>query len=59
MILVEVKPYCNNCLHFEADVENASQLFAGDAVYAVTDTIVRCKSRNRCESIVSYLLERG
>ena len=61
MIKLDVQEYCHDCLDFVADVERGQKCviddfasFTGSRVYQ-TDTIVRCKYRNRCKAIKRYL----
>ena len=56
MIVLNVKPYCHNCLEFKADVEGAEILYAHNEELAVTDTIISCKHENRCEAIKKHLM---
>ena len=56
MIRLNVKPYCHNCLEFEADVEKPEIMYAHNEELAVTDTIISCKHRNRCEAIKKHLI---
>lgn len=51
MIRLDVQDYCQNCSEFEADAENPKRLFAGLRTIEITDTIVRCKNRKKCENI--------
>lgn len=63
MIRLEVQEYCHNCLDFDADVVNPEKTitilhdYYGEPVehIDISDTIVRCKYRNRCEAIKRYL----
>ena len=58
MIKLELKDYCHNCIGFEADVKSPSLLFgAGDKLIDYTDTIIRCKHRERCANVVKYVME--
>lgn len=52
MIKLEVKDYCQSCPGFEALITK-NEIF--HEVCAGHDTIIRCKYRNRCESMVRYL----
>lgn len=61
-IRIDVKDYCAECCDFEPDVtkpERSTLYFEsmGEQKNMVlqTDTIVRCKYRNRCEAIKRYL----
>ncbi len=62
MIRVEVEGYCSECLDFQPDVEKPQKLYANvteitmtDTEIIVTDTVIRCKNRKRCEHIRRYL----
>ena len=55
MIKLDVKPYCNDCPDFTPDVEAPVHYYADFDVVAASDTIVRCKYRKRCESMVRFL----
>lgn len=50
MIRLEVEPYCQECQDFEADVD-------GKKIELLTcsDTVIRCKYRNRCRRLSEYL----
>ncbi len=52
MIKLEVKDYCQSCPGFEANITK------NDVYHEISsghDTIIRCKYRTRCESMVRYL----
>ena len=55
MIKLDIQPYCQNCLNFEADVESPKRAYAGSDIAYQTDTIVRCERRKYCENIKRYL----
>lgn len=62
MIRVEVEEYCSECLDFQPDVEKPQKLYANvteitmtDTEIIVTDTVIRCENRKRCEHIRRYL----
>lgn len=59
MIRLDVEPYCHECLGFCPDVEAPEKVdFVGEGgtvEYYLTDTIVRCKYRGRCQAIKRYL----
>lgn len=57
-ICLDIRPYCDECFDFEPDVVKPERVFTNNDVYMVTNTIVRCKYRNRCSTIKRYL-ERG
>ena len=52
MIKLEVKDYCQNCPGFEPSVTR-NELY--DNAHGGMETIIRCKYRGRCESMVRYL----
>lgn len=61
-IRLEVKEYCADCCVFEPDVKKPEKttLQVEDftntyAVSVLTDTVVRCRYRNRCEAFKRYL----
>ena len=55
MIRVEVEEYCSECLDFQPDVEKPQKLYADITEITVTDTVIRCENRKRCEHIRRYL----
>lgn len=60
MITLDVKPYCQSCLDFEPDVEKPEKLYGespnGESIeYIISDTVIRCRYRKRCEAIKRYL----
>lgn len=57
MIKVDVEGYCQACLDFTPDVVKPQRIFAvgnGEPI-DLTDTIIQCKYRKRCEAITRYL----
>lgn len=52
MIKLEVKDYCQSCPGFEASITK-NEIF--HEISGGHDTIIRCKFRGRCESMVRYL----
>ena len=59
MIRVDVEEYCSDCEDFQAEVERPSKMFAnGGRDVFLTDTVITCTNRKRCEAIRRYL-ERG
>ena len=58
MIKLDIQEYCQECLDFEPDVERPTREVLrsseGDIVIQ-SDTMVRCKYRNRCKAIKRYL----
>ena len=59
MIKLDVRPYCEDCLMFEADVEKPARMYGCDgnreAAIIQTDTIVRCSRRKLCEGLKRHL----
>lgn len=55
MIRLEVQPYCQDCVGFEADVKKPEKIYGEDDIITMGDTVVRCTRRNTCESIKRYL----
>lgn len=55
MITLDVKPYCQSCLDFEPDVEKPEKLYGESIEYIISDTVIRCRYRKRCEAIKRYL----
>lgn len=58
MIRLEVQPYCQECLDFEADVDKAELISDGSVRRLQSDTIVRYERRRRCESIRKFLEQK-
>ena len=58
MIKLDIQPYCEDCLMFDADVEAAHKVF-NESIYIgdfrLTDTIVRCSRRKLCEGLKRHL----
>lgn len=59
-IRLEVEPYCETCLDFEADVTKPARttvwsIAPSSAITSQTDTIVKCKYANRCSNLIRYL----
>lgn len=57
-IVIEVEDYCQNCLHFEADVKSPERLYGSNETGGLviqSDTIVRCRNRKQCEYLMRYL----
>ena len=56
MIRLMVEEYCSECLEFDADVELPSKMFGDDGrTILLTDTVVTCTNKKRCEMIKRYL----
>lgn len=61
-IKLDVRPYCENCMIFDADVERPTKLYGNDLPLHQTDTIVRCSRRSTCAGLTNYLrkeLQKG
>ena len=56
-IRIDVKEYCGECCDFEPDITKPERVLLGDGkvITAFTDTIIRCKYRNRCEAIKRFI----
>lgn len=63
MIVIDVQPYCEECINFDPDVEKhvfyteTSETGKETTIYKPKTTI-RCKSRRICEHIKRYLEKR-
>ena len=59
MIKLDVQPYCEDCLMFEADVEKPARMYGCDGIREAaiiqTDTFVRCSRRKLCEGLKRHL----
>lgn len=55
MIKLEVQEYCHSCSDFEPDVERPEKYYAGSEEVVMTNTVVRCRYRKRCENLKRYL----
>lgn len=58
MIRVDVKDYCSECLDFQPNVERPEKFYNDMTMIVITDTIIRCQNRKRCECIRQYLERR-
>ena len=58
-IKLEVQPYCENCLVFDADVERPTKLYDGGTTLYQTDTVIRCSYRKCCAMLIRYLAEES
>ena len=61
-IKLKVDPYCENCPHFEADVDKQTLYLEGYDELGLsykkeqkTYTYIRCKNQEKCEQIMNYL----
>ena len=55
MIRVEVEDYCSECMDFEPDVKKPQKMYTCMDEIIISDTVIRCKNRKRCEYIKRYL----
>lgn len=55
MIKLEVEEYCQECLDFCPDVNKPERLVLNDGTSVYSDTIIKCKHRKRCSSIMRFL----
>lgn len=55
MIKLEVEPYCEDCLIFDAEVESPQKMYCGGDLVSKTDTIVHCSHRHTCTNLMRYL----
>lgn len=51
MIRLMIEEYCHSCLDFTPDVVKPQRAVEA----SMTDTVVRCEHRKRCENIKRYL----
>lgn len=59
MIRLEVENYCHSCSDFHPDVFGPEKVFAGKEEIIVTDTVVKCEYRKRCNAIKRYLEQQA
>ena len=59
MIRLNVEDYCHQCMDFDPDVTQAKRMFTDDDDIALTDTIIQCEHRRRCEAIKKYLIRQA
>ena len=55
MIRLEIAEYCSECEDFKASVETPAKYFAEDEVIVLSDTVISCANKKRCEAIRRYL----
>lgn len=59
MIKLDIQPYCEDCLMFDADVEKPTRMYGCDGIREAaiiqTDTIVRCSRGKLCEGLKRHL----
>lgn len=58
MIRVDVEEYCHACMDFSPDVTKAVKYQAYDGEILMSDTVIHCENRRRCESIRKYLVRQ-
>jgi hypothetical protein len=59
MIKLDVKPWCEKCPDFEANMEKyetATYLRDDGTVLAYADTLISCKNKERCGLMHDYIL---
>lgn len=62
MIILDIQPYCQDCLVFDPDVERPQKVYNLDEELIISDTVVRCSRRRTCAGIKRYLekeLQKG
>ena len=55
MIVLDIQPYCQDCLVFDPDVERPQKVYNLDEELIISDTIIRCSRRRTCAGIKRYL----
>ncbi len=55
MIYLQVRDYCQSCLDFNPSVTKPQRVMMHDGEMVLTDTIVECEHKKRCEGIRRYL----
>ena len=55
MIRVDVEDYCQSCMDFSPDIIPPQRSFSDNGVVKQTDTIIQCKRRKRCETMIRFL----
>ena len=55
MIRLEVKDYCHSCSEFNPDIKYPTNFYADGKVVMMTDTLVRCKDRCKCENLKCHI----
>lgn len=58
MIILDIQPYCQDCLVFDPDVERPQKVYNLDEELIISDTVIRCSRRRTCAGIKRYL-EKG
>lgn len=59
MIKIEVEDYCQQCIHFEADVEKPEYYYHDDVPVVMGHTIIRCEHRHHCAYLKQTLEKKG
>jgi hypothetical protein len=62
MIILDIQPYCQDCLVFDPDVERPQKVYNFDEELIISDTVIRCSRRRTCAGIKRYLekeLQKG
>lgn len=54
MITLDIKPYCHECRDFDPVCEQKCYTYMKDEA-KTSDTVIFCKTRNRCENIRRYI----
>lgn len=57
MIKLEVENYCQNCPHFEADVDKQS--LCADGAVVICDTYICCEHREGCARSFESGVKKG
>lgn len=55
MIVLDIQPYCQDCLVFDPDVERPQKVYSLDEELIISDTVIRCSRRKTCAGIKRYL----
>lgn len=60
MITLKVDEYCHNCPEFEPSVDRTTMCsddFFGNPSMVLTETVVTCEHKQRCQSIHAYIVK--
>lgn len=60
MIRLDVQDYCQQCMDFHPDVDMPQKAYGTNSdgteiEFVLSDTVIRCSHRRRCEAIKRYL----
>lgn len=60
MIRLDVQEYCQQCMDFRPDVDMPQKAYGtnpdgSEVEIILSDTVIRCGNRKRCEAIRRYL----